>query len=225
MKRYVDMREISDGRLYGLNDMVKADCRDCEGCSACCKGMGNSIVLDPYDMYRLSAGLGILPEVLLAEKLELAVVEGLILPNLRMQERGEEKEVCGFLDENGRCSIHPYRPGICRIFPLGRYYENRSFRYFLQTQECRNQNRGKVKVWKWIDTPDSKRYDAYISDWHFYLQELQEYLRKEASADSHGLSREKEINLAFLERFFLRPYQEGDFYEQFYQRRREGKLG
>ncbi len=225
MKRYVDMREISDGRLYGLNDMVKADCRDCEGCSACCRGMGNSIVLDPYDMYRLSAGLGILPEVLLAEKLELAVVEGLILPNLRMQERGEEKEVCGFLDENGRCSIHPYRPGICRIFPLGRYYENRSFRYFLQTQECRNQNRGKVKVWKWIDTPDSKRYDAYISDWHFYLQELQEYLRKEASADSHGLSREKEINLAFLERFFLRPYQEGDFYEQFYQRRREGKLG
>ena len=219
------MREISDGRLYGLNDMVKADCRDCEGCSACCKGMGNSIVLDPYDMYRLSAGLGILPEVLLAEKLELTVVEGLILPNLRMQERGEEKEVCGFLDENGRCSIHPYRPGICRIFPLGRYYENRSFRYFLQTQECRNQNRGKVKVWKWIDTPDSKRYDAYISDWHFYLQELQEYLRKEASADSHGLSREKEINLAFLERFFLRPYQEGDFYEQFYQRRREGKLG
>ncbi len=225
MKRYVDMREISDGRLYGLNDMVKADCRDCEGCSACCRGMGNSIVLDPYDMYRLSAGLGILPEVLLAEKLELTVVEGLILPNLRMQERGEEKEVCGFLDENGRCSIHPYRPGICRIFPLGRYYENRSFRYFLQTQECRNQNRGKVKVWKWIDTPDSKRYDAYISDWHFYLQELQEYLRKEASADSHGLSREKEINLAFLERFFLRPYQEGDFYEQFYQRRREGKLG
>ncbi len=225
MKRYVDMREISDGRLYGLNDMVKADCRDCEGCSACCRGMGNSIVLDPYDMYRLSAGLGILPEVLLAEKLELTVVEGLILPNLRMQERGEEKEVCGFLDENGRCSIHPYRPGICRIFPLGRYYENGSFRYFLQTQECRNQNRGKVKVWKWIDTPDSKRYDAYISDWHFYLQELQEYLRKEASADSHGLSREKEINLAFLERFFLRPYQEGDFYEQFYQRRREGKLG
>lgn len=225
MKRYVDMSEISDGRLYGLNDMVKADCRDCEGCSACCRGMGNSIVLDPYDMYRLSAGLGILPEVLLAEKLELTVVEGLILPNLRMQERGEEKEVCGFLDENGRCSIHPYRPGICRIFPLGRYYENGSFRYFLQTQECQNQNRGKVKVWKWIDTPDSKRYDAYISDWHFYLQELQEYLRKEASADSHGLSREKEMNLAFLERFFLRPYQEGDFYEQFYQRRREGKLG
>ena len=40
MERNVSMDEISDGRLYGLNDMVKADCRDCEGCSACCRGMG-----------------------------------------------------------------------------------------------------------------------------------------------------------------------------------------
>ena len=66
-------------------------------------------------------------EALLVEKLELHVVEGIILPNLNMQEREQGKEVCGFLNEEGRCSIHPYRPGICRIFPLGRYYENGSF--------------------------------------------------------------------------------------------------
>ena len=67
MKRYVDMKEISDGRFYGLNDMVKADCRDCAGCSACCHGMGSSIVLDPYDIYRLSGGLGVSMEALLME--------------------------------------------------------------------------------------------------------------------------------------------------------------
>lgn len=44
MERNVSMDEISDGRLYGLNDMVKADCRDCEGCSACCRGMGLSLI-------------------------------------------------------------------------------------------------------------------------------------------------------------------------------------
>ena len=27
-----------------------------------------------------------------------------------------------FLDENGRCSIYAFRPGFCRLFPLGRYY-------------------------------------------------------------------------------------------------------
>lgn len=45
MKREVDLNEISDGRLYSSGDMVKVDCHDCEGCSACCQGMGNSILL------------------------------------------------------------------------------------------------------------------------------------------------------------------------------------
>ena len=31
MERDINMEEISDGHLYGLNDMVKADCRDCRG--------------------------------------------------------------------------------------------------------------------------------------------------------------------------------------------------
>ncbi len=52
MKRNVSLAEISDGRLYGENDMVKADCHGCKGCSKCCHGMGESIVLDPYDIYR-----------------------------------------------------------------------------------------------------------------------------------------------------------------------------
>ena len=42
MKRQVDIREISDGKLYGAGDMVKADTGGCAGCSACCRGMGNS---------------------------------------------------------------------------------------------------------------------------------------------------------------------------------------
>ena len=32
MKRNVELSEISDGRLYTANDMVKADCFDCQGC-------------------------------------------------------------------------------------------------------------------------------------------------------------------------------------------------
>ena len=46
MKRYVSLEEISDGRLYGGNDMVKADCHGCKGCHKCCTGMGNSVILE-----------------------------------------------------------------------------------------------------------------------------------------------------------------------------------
>ena len=145
MKRNVSLEEISDGRLYDENDMVKAGCNECRGCSACCKGMGDSIILDPLDVCRLMQGLDCDFQALLDSCLELGVVDGVILPHLRMA--GKE-EKCSFLNQEGRCSIHPFRPGICRLFPLGRYYENGSFRYFLQNKECEKSNRTKVKVSK-----------------------------------------------------------------------------
>lgn len=175
MKRNVRMEDISDGKLYTANDLVKADCGDCEGCSACCRGMGSSIVLDPLDIYRLTTGLGVRFEQLLSDKIELNVVDGIILPNLKM---GGEKECCAFLNEEGRCSIHGIRPGICRLFPLGRFYEDGGFKYFLQIHECKKENRTKVKVKKWIDTPDLKKYESFISEWHYFLLELQGKLLK-----------------------------------------------
>ena len=116
--------------------------------------MGQSIVLDPLDIYRLTFGLRQKFEELLADKLELNVVEGIILPNLQMS--GTEGK-CAFLNAEGRCSVHAIRPGICRLFPLGRYYDGKSFQYFLQIHECKKENRTKVKVKKWIDTPDLKK--------------------------------------------------------------------
>ena len=71
MKRNVSLEEISDGKLYQLNDMVKADCRGCEGCSKCCQGMGSSIILDPYDVYRLTTGLCKNFQKLLENEIEL----------------------------------------------------------------------------------------------------------------------------------------------------------
>ena len=87
MKREIDIRDISDGKMYELNDLVKADCGDCSGCSSCCKGMGTSIVLDPLDVFRLTKGLNCTFEVLLQNKVELNVVDGIVLPNVRMAEQ------------------------------------------------------------------------------------------------------------------------------------------
>lgn len=215
MKRNVRMEDISDGKLYTANDLVKADCGDCEGCSACCRGMGSSIVLDPLDIYRLTTGLGVRFEQLLSDKIELNVVDGIILPNLKM---GGEKECCAFLNEEGRCSIHGIRPGICRLFPLGRFYEDGGFKYFLQIHECKKENRTKVKVKKWIDTPDLKKYESFISEWHYFLLELQEKLLRIEE------EKVKTINMFLLQSFFLEPYKvEEDFYEQFDHRMKKVK--
>ena len=54
MRREVTLEEISDGRLYEANDMVKADCQDCKGCFDCCTVMGDSFVLDPLEVWWLT---------------------------------------------------------------------------------------------------------------------------------------------------------------------------
>ena len=107
MKRNVDINEISDGRLYSSGDMVKADCHDCKGCSACCRGMGTSIVLDPLDVWRLKKERESDFDGLLKESLELHMESGLILPNLRMNGPDER---CAYLDKEGRCGIHGTGP-------------------------------------------------------------------------------------------------------------------
>ena len=78
------LKDISDGKLYSSNDMVKVGCHDCKGCSACCCDMGESILLDPMDVWHLERNLGQSFEQLLAGAIDLHVEDGLILPNLKM---------------------------------------------------------------------------------------------------------------------------------------------
>lgn len=216
MEREIDMKEVSDGRFYGLRDMVRADCGGCEGCSDCCRGMGSSIVLDPYDAYRLTTGLNLSFEQLLEEKVELNVVEGIILPNLKM---AGPQEQCGFLNEEGRCGIHSFRPGMCRIFPLGRYYENESFQYFLQVHECKKEPKTKVKVQKWIDTPETKKNEAFIIQWHYFLKQLSGRIEH---TEEGGF--QKSLSMYILKNFYLKPYErDRDFYDQFQERFIEAK--
>ena len=212
MKREVDLTGISDGKRYGLNDMVRADCGDCEGCSACCHDMGVSIVLTPLDCHRLSTFTGVSVDGLLQDKLELHVVDGMILPNLRMS--GAD-QACGFLNAEGRCSVHSVRPDICRMFPLGRIYEENGFRYFLQVHECRKVNRAKVKVKKWLDEPETARNQAFIQNWHDLLERIRAGLDEGGNEEAR-----KSWNMYILQTFYLTPYR-NDFYEEFGTRYRE----
>ena len=218
MKRNVDLKEISDGRLYSSGDMVRADCRDCEGCSECCRGMGSSIILDPMDVWRLQKGIKKGFQALLEEgKIELNMADGMILPNLKMD---AEREACPFLDGQGRCSIHDFRPGLCRLFPLGRYYEENGFRYFIQIHECRKQDRGKIKIKKWLGIPNLKAYENYILEWHGFLNQCEDALET--------LSEEnvRILELYVLRRFYETAYMAADengFYEEFSARMEEVK--
>lgn len=212
MIRNCSLEDISDGKLYGENDMVKADTGSCSGCkSVCCHGMDNTIKLDPYDIFRLTTGLGMTFEQLMNDKIELNVVDGTILPNLKM---AEGKNQCSFLNEENRCDIHTMRPGICRLFPLGRYWEDEThFKYILQTGQCHKSNLTKIKVKKWLDTPDLDTYNKFVTAWHQYLKQTQAAM-KELSEEQIRI-----LNMYTLKTFYMMPYKaDEEFYGQFYDR-------
>ena len=197
MERNIDLNEISDGRFYTANDMVRADCQGCEGCSVCCHGMGKSILLDPLDVHRICTYFRIPFEALLADHVELNVVDGMILPNLKM------------VGEDEHC-----------MFPLGRLYENRSFKYILQTKECVKTDRQKIKVRKWLDIPELDQYEKFVNDWHYFLKDVAASLRKENASDGTI----KQINIYVLKEFYMRGFgEEVSFYSQFEQRLKEVK--
>lgn len=216
MKRNCSLNEISDGKLYTSDDLVEASCNGCKGNATCCHGMGNSIILDPFDIYRLTTNLHITFEELLADKIELNIVDGIILPNLKMTGLSES---CAFLNNDGRCSTHAFRPGICRIFPLGRYYENHDFKYILQINECRHNATTQIKVSKWIDTPDLKKNEQFLIDWHYFLNDVENIIKNTQDANLI-----KNMNMYLLKSFYIKKYNSDiDFYLQFNERLSEAK--
>ena len=171
--------------------------------------MGTSVLLDPYDAYRLVVNLGKNFEQLLQGEVELHVEAGVVLPNLRMQEGVKS---CSFLDENGRCSIHSFRPGICRLFPLGRNYDGERLEYFLLMDACPAKNKSKIKVSKWLDTPQIKTYEKFLVNWHNLVKQLRAVLEEQDEQMAQQLS------TVFLQMFYLKPYEQENFYDEFYER-------
>ena len=241
-------------RLYAAGDMVKIGCNDCRGCSYCCQEMGESVVLTPFDVYELTVHLGKSFDELMEDKIELYMTDAVVMPNLKMSvrrisaagilsgsdetqtsgdvpESGEIREVCGFLNEAGRCSIHDFRPGLCRLFPLGRNYEVREvetaeglrevkgFHYFIVKDSCPRLPGTKVKIEKWLGIPDLKKNEAFITTWHYFCRDFQEEMQKRLAAGED--EQVKRSNIAMLELFYRKPYEKGrDFYEQFEERMR-----
>jgi Fe-S-cluster containining protein len=175
MKRNVSVEEISDGRFYRASDLVKIGTGGCRNCHDCCS-MGPVILLDPYDVYELERGLKEPFSQALDRTAELILSDGLILPALKMQTdaAGREKMLCPWLDGDGRCVIHAFRPGICRLYPLGRNWENGDFSYILQVGECTHCDGSKVKIKKWLGIPDLGSYEEFCRLWHSFLEKARQ---------------------------------------------------
>lgn len=203
-------------RRFSASELARIQCEKCSGCGECCHGMGESIRLDPWDIDQLTRGLGKSFEELQRDGvIGLHTEEGLILPHMQMRENGDG--ACSMLAADGRCSIHPYRSGYCRLFPLGRDYdaETRSFRYFIVDNGCAMPGKQKVKISRWLGIENLRRYEQFVCDWHYYCRDVKAFLALCADPD-YG----RQLNLFLLKVFYVTPYgtDGADFYARFDRR-------
>lgn len=209
MKQINTLEEISDGKLYDIEDLVKADTYGCEGCSDCCHSVGDLVALTPFDVYEMVSYLGVSFDRLLGDKIELREKNKTWIPYLKMQ---EESGRCSFLSKEDRCMIHGKRPNICRLFPLGRVYEDNDFKYFLQVGNCPKPNLKEVKVSEWIGIDNYDENKEFILIWHQLIKALT--FRIKFVYDENEIKR---INEDLLDSFYRMNVKENeDFYTVFF---------
>ncbi|HCI74162.1 MAG TPA: hypothetical protein DHV42_06450 [Lachnospiraceae bacterium] len=275
MFREETVEELSDGKLYTANDLVRIGTNDCHGCTDCCK-MGPVIVLDPLDAFELNRFLPQRFHELAGKTVEFKVIDGLILPILKLVPAPEsvgadgsaasagssertgaaasagssertgsadaagladqagsaasvgssepagftdpaEPMVCPYLGQDGRCSIHEFRPGICRMYPLGRSWENGDFHYILQVNECTHCTGTKIKVKKWLGIPNLGAYEDFCRSWHGLLERVRHLLEGENPAGSFY----QQVCTYLLRQFYLCDWDVDDFYTTFEERRKD----
>ena len=217
MIRGQTIEEIYDGHFYTADDMVPVGCSDCAGCSACCRNTGDSIILDPFDMFLLSKGTGKTFTDMIEHEIEIRIVDGLILPNLMQHHEDSCSKAsdpaddhCPFLSAAGRCTIHPCRPGMCRLYPMGRYYTEKGFRYILQKDECTEREKTSVLLRDWLGYEDLPRYEDYIQNWHDFK------IQAENALDGLTDKSRDSVTRYILQIFFVHPYlTDRDFYPQY----------
>lgn len=79
---------------------------------------------------------------------------------------------------------------------------------------CTKENRSKIKVSRWLDTPELKKNQQYLIDWHAFRKKIESIL-----GEMSDENRKKTITMFLLNTFYINPYDtEQDFYLQFYAR-------
>lgn len=90
----------------------------CHRCLGCCRF--KKIQLNPYEVARLASHLALSTTAFIAHY----TTGGNVL-------RFDDQGTCVFLSDDG-CTVHPDRPLVCRLYPLGRYVDFLGMETFAQ---------------------------------------------------------------------------------------------
>mgnify|MGYP001603550393 CR=1 FL=1 len=160
-------------KKYKLLDDSKKFRFTCDQCGKCCKNV--EVVLNPYDVARISDYLKITPVEFVNDYCKLNIGPNSGLPILTLQ----TDPICKFI-KAGLCTIYDARPPICRSLPVGRVQSIDKNTGGVEEKWVLNDNCSSIplklqKVWtikEWIE--DQKVRDCYdeSNDWYKFTTEI-----------------------------------------------------
>ncbi len=140
----------------------------CHRCLGCCRF--KKIQLNPYEIARLAKNRG----------LSTTDFIGRYTTNGGTVLRFDEEGTCVFLDDRG-CSVHPDRPLVCRLYPLGRHVHFLGVEYFNQMASepgCRGVFHDNGTVAQYLDEQGAEPFmhaaDLYLDLLRRLLDALQD---------------------------------------------------
>lgn len=147
----------------------------CGRCIGCCRN--KKIQLNPYEIARMASNLGISTTAFITR----FTVSGTVLKN-------RDDDTCIFLETNG-CSIHPDRPLVCRLYPLGRHIRHpwvETFSQFEPEHGCKGTFNQGGTIETYLEAQGAFTYmraaDLYLDLLCFLLETIKEQPLSSAQA-------------------------------------------
>ncbi len=173
------MNEMHDFRPVGMREKVSFQCSQCGGC---CRNVRDSVMLEPYDAYRLARHLrredaGITIEDVLMQYGELKPLSRGY--DVYVLKTVDDSGVCLFL-QDGKCGIYAARPRTCRLYPFFVAPVNDGSRllWYLCTERPEHFGKGIVTPREWRRKHLSREEESILLAEFEAVKELGELMRQ-----------------------------------------------
>lgn len=173
-------RQYEEDREYDIEILEDNKLKTgCNACGRCCRDR-EDILLRPIDIYNLSKELNISEVELVTKYCDVYIGHTSHLPVISIKFRGnlfDSSTVCPFLKKAGEniyhCRVHNRKPGVCRIYPLGRISDNEGVTtYFKQNTTCVEEKDQRVYTFEeWLGE-DYKFQEEFLKAFHELTQHL-----------------------------------------------------
>ena len=151
----------------------------CLQCGSCCRNR-EDILLNPYDLHRISEELHMPPVDVVKNYCITYVGESSRIPCVLLKPKGDKK-VCPLLKKS-RCSVHKNKPTVCALFPLGRGIsldkdkldrttQRERIIYFMQNTGCGARDE-EHRVEEWLEEFNLQESESWFLEWSKTIAEI-----------------------------------------------------